>query len=223
MEKRVIQEMEALQLKQHWGFLQMLQFLQLVKFLLQVSFICWNRFNSNVYKDGENDAIRKVFANGTITTIVLHNYVSGPDINGVALTSTGDLFYSTANRIKLLINENSGMCIDNSTCNNHGICEKRRCICDSGWRGNLNCGQFSCNVDIPPRHSSECIGPNQYACIEGWTGVNCTHKCPQGWTGALCEIPICDGIPAGKPKVCNSNGQCISNNTCECNEGFKGQ
>ena len=196
------------------------------------------------------------------------------------MTPNGDLLYSTSIRVHLLMNGDSGNCIDKNTCNNHGSCVNGKCVCDSGWRGTLNCGSFSCDI-VPPPHAGQCIGPNQFSCQDGWTGTDCqepvcfgtpantatvcsshgqcisnntcncvsgwrgsadcsafscdiksehgeycigpnTYKCQDEWMGNLCDIPLCNGIPATNPTVCNSHGQCVSNNTCSCNSGWRG-
>ncbi|EFC35844.1 predicted protein [Naegleria gruberi] len=157
--------------------------------------------------DWGNRAVRKVFRNGTIITLI----VSGnglSELNGVTLTPNGDLLYSTQLWVKLYMEGDSGSCIDKNTCNNHGSCVNGKCVCDSGWRGNLNCGTFSCDI-TPPPHSSQCIGPNQFSCQDGWTGLNC-------------QEPVCFGTPASTTTVCSSHGQCISNNTCNCVSGWRG-
>ncbi|EFC49393.1 predicted protein [Naegleria gruberi] len=57
--------------------------------------------------------------------------------------------------------------LDNTVCGGHGKCiDVDTCQCNSGWKGNKDCSQFSC--DSPSNHASKCIGPNQYECQTGW-------------------------------------------------------
>ncbi|EFC38129.1 predicted protein [Naegleria gruberi] len=102
-----------------------------------------------------------------------------------------------------------GIIANNSlVCNSHGTCvSNNTCLCQSGWKGNEQCGSYSC--DIPSQHGI-CVGPNIYDCEEGWVGN-------------LCDIPICFGKLANDSTCCNSNGKCISNNTCKCDSGWEGQ
>ena len=48
--------------------------------------------------------------------------------------------------------------LDNTVCGGHGKCiDVDTCQCNSGWKGNKDCSQFSC--DSPSNHASKCIGP----------------------------------------------------------------
>eukprot|EP01121_Diplochlamys_sp_Union-15-3_P009200 TRINITY_DN2493_c0_g1_i3.p1 TRINITY_DN2493_c0_g1~~TRINITY_DN2493_c0_g1_i3.p1 ORF type:complete len:304 (+),score=50.42 TRINITY_DN2493_c0_g1_i3:500-1411(+) len=67
----------------------------------------------------------------------------------------------------------NGACTKN--CNNHGLCQSAKCVCDLGWTGD-ECAQCVC----PGSPSQSCSGHGKCS------GCNCI--CEPGWTGPACSV-----------------------------------
>jgi hypothetical protein len=141
-----------------------------------------------------------------------------------------------------------GRCIevDNCTCNSDYFGQKCELDtnmtsngtvvnCTSEWTG-VNCsipicfGLNASNVLVCSGNGS-CIGPDNCTCDTIYTGQYCesindyddkVDNCTTGWIGTNCSIPICFGLNASNPLVCNGNGTCDHPENCTCIGNFTG-
>jgi len=127
----------------------------------------------------------------------------------------------------------------------NGFCyEPGECICDQGWKGS-KCHKPIC-VPTCGDHG-DCIAPDYCDCDDGWKGDFCDSEhghcspeqvnstaCPLGqvcivingvpscWCKGCYHPWTCNGVPADDSETCSGHGDCIAENTCECDEGWKG-
>ncbi|OQS03867.1 hypothetical protein THRCLA_03852 [Thraustotheca clavata] len=114
----------------------------------------------------------------------------------------------------------NGQSVSNVLCNGHGTCVPQtdfsdiyKCLCSTGYSDKDNCGAATGNV---------CSAFGQ--CGNG----NCnpdTGKCvcPYGSTGDQCSK--CDPAQnnnASVTNMCNGNGKCGIDGTCQCSDGYLG-
>ena len=127
----------------------------------------------------------------------------------------------------------------------NGFCyEPGGCICHQGWKGD-RCHKPICNPSCGDHGG--CIAPDYCDCDDGWKGDFCDHEhghcsprqandtnCPTGQVCVVvngvpsCWCPDCyhpwkcNGVPADRNHTCSGHGDCISENECECDEGWMG-
>jgi len=172
--------------------------------------------------DSNNNVIRVVFTNGTITTFAGNGvggyYGNGGSAtsaelwnpNGVAVSSTGQVYISDTynNVIRVVVNSRS------SQCSNEGYYQNQiYCICGSGYTGDSR--QFAICYNINESSPYVCSGQGQ--CI---SPNNCS--CDSGYTGYECQLNICYGTNQTSSNVCSGHGQCVFPNNCSCDSGYTG-
>ncbi|EFC38369.1 predicted protein [Naegleria gruberi] len=188
------------------------------------------------FTDSDNQVIRRITPDGIITTIAgTGNFgysgdgglATSADISkptGIAVDSNGTIYFcdNNNNRVRKLV----PYCLDGklvngtcefscfgiknnlaTVCNGHGNClATNSCLCDSGWKGNVQCSQFSCDG------LNNCNGHG--SCV-----LNNTCQCQDGWKGNLeCSQYSCERV-----NNCNGRGACVGVNTCLCVSGYFGK
>ena len=191
--------------------------------------------------DWNNNRIRVVYTNGTITTFAgngIRGYSGdgGPatsaELNqpsGVAISSAGEIYI--ADRNNNVIRKTSCKpgytgqnCIfpvcfgvnsfSSDVCSGNGTCmSPNKCICNSSYTG-YNC-ELSVCYGINQTSSNVCSGTGN--CI----GPN-KCNCFSGYFGNECELYKCFEIENNKKEVCSGNGICLSPNKCKCKQSFVG-
>ncbi|EFC41868.1 predicted protein [Naegleria gruberi] len=185
--------------------------------------------------DSYNGRIRKIQANGTISTIAGMGAIN---VNWGTLNFNGDFKIATQallsfptgivydkkndeiyfadssnNRIRKLslsIFCNGTLYTNSSVCSGNGKCiATETCQCNSGWKGQL-CETPDCGLVHNCSSYGNCIGPNQCQCETGYLGIDCS-------------IPTCENISSlNSSFVCSGNGKCQTLNSCNCSEGYFG-
>jgi hypothetical protein len=135
---------------------------------------------------------------------------------------------------------------NNTGCPLHYQCSTPdTCICEDSWSGD-NCEIPVCNPKCAQGHEY-CNTNLECVCVEEfWTGTNCTtpvcdpecnstnHKicllpgycgCEDGYymnkNNECIFIYICSGIESYEDAVCNYHGDCVGDDECKCDTGYK--
>ena len=170
-----------------------------------------NRHGEIIICDVGNNRIRKVFTDGTITTIagtgnnVNSNWTEPEEVDSLDATLNGPtgIFLTDDNHIYVADSGNS-------------LLRKLTPYCESGHVlsiDNRYClpvcfGVIQNDTQNVRRGHGNCTAPD-------------TCHCTNQYGGTLCEIPKCFGIASDQIEVCSfSNGTCIAPDQCQCREGF---
>lgn len=98
-------------------------------------------------------------------------------------------------------------------CSSHGICLNGTCMCASGWRGTR------CDMHSQAACPDACGGVRRGTCaLSSAGGSEPLCLCNARFFGATCLTTTLDCGTKG----CGGNGQCVSDNTCQCYAGFSG-
>jgi len=103
------------------------------------------------------------------------------------------------------------------------------CTCKSGYTG-LKCELYMCfnisfnDPNVCSAHG-ECLAINYCKCDDWWGGLDCRTPIVEEY---LCEDKVypmhsnCFNLQPIDPQVCRIAGECVGNNTCNCEEGRYG-
>lgn len=189
--------------------------------------------------DSFNQRIRKVFMNGTITTLAgngrdgysgdgglaINAKFSNP--SGVMVSNNGEVYITDKgnNRIRVVF--------VNGTVNT---------IAGNGIPSYSGDGEIATNAMInhPDGIGISSIGDiyiadtsnNRIRILVNKVSVECSYNgillsqkyciCNKGYTGNICKFSICYGVNSSLSNVCNGHGTCSSPNNRECNLGYTG-
>ena len=114
-----------------------------------------------------------------------------------------------------------------ASCQAHGVCTERGCVCSSPYMNGDDCSQPYCGADACSGHG-RCALATMPAALPASAMGNTTSRhrlaaapavclCANGWSGPKCEQPVCAGA-AG----CGSHGRCVSPSKCACELGWSG-
>ena len=101
--------------------------------------------------------------------------------------------------------------LENSECQNNGLCRDHQCICASGWTG------ATCTVDIDECSLGNCV--NSQSCQN--TNGSYTCSCKEGFSGKNCDQDVdeCQRFPCHNGSTClNTYGGYL----CLCSPYWKG-
>ncbi|EFC47658.1 predicted protein [Naegleria gruberi] len=172
------------------------------------------------FADQDNYRFRKIFANGTITTIAgtgygdygaddilaTETYLARP--TDIAMNSKGELIISDAKRIRKI--DLNGIIVTLAGSNVAGFSGDGGPAADATF-GTLGGIYLDSNDDIyvsdPDNHRIRKI----------------SLMCPTDYAlnGSEC-IPVCFGVVSNDPSVCSGKGSCTQNNTCQCSPSYYG-
>ncbi|KDO27761.1 hypothetical protein SPRG_07359 [Saprolegnia parasitica CBS 223.65] len=157
-------------------------------------------------------------------------YFNGPSGVAVVAPPSATSYLYIADTLNHRIRAISAMC--SKVCENGGVCSAIDvCTCAAGWTGD-DCTTAVC-ATCGPREL--CVGPNQCACVPGYTGApacttpqcvqtcanggRCsapdTCACANGWFDANCTTPVCS-------QTCGNGGRCTAPSTCTCLAPWQG-
>eukprot|EP01060_Flectonema_neradi_P029304 TRINITY_DN400_c1_g1_i1.p1 TRINITY_DN400_c1_g1~~TRINITY_DN400_c1_g1_i1.p1 ORF type:complete len:3444 (+),score=505.40 TRINITY_DN400_c1_g1_i1:687-10334(+) len=144
-----------------------------------------------------------------------YGFSCGPQCPGAIQNSTNDLI----------------VCFGHGTCDD-GIAGSGTCSCEGNWSPDSGCSDctsnyfgmscsYECSVcgavsnicDSGVLGSGSCICKN-----EGQEGANCA-SCKMGYASSVPSSGLCDIVC---PNLCNYRGECKSDGTCDCFEGYGG-
>jgi hypothetical protein len=138
-----------------------------------------------------------------------------------------------------------------SVCSGHGICSAYdQCNCTAGT-GGANCQIPTCYGLLASNPlvcgsgaNGSCVATDNCTCLTATcTPITCFGKlttdpsvcsgkgycsnadtctCTPHYSGPLCDLPVCNGLPANNTLVCNSRGNCSIPNNCTCETGYTG-
>ncbi|EFC48676.1 predicted protein [Naegleria gruberi] len=114
-----------------------------------------------------------------------------------------------------------------NVCSGNGICTLNGCNCTEGYSGEF-CQDYFCGgvPNYSPSSCSghgNCIAPDDCSCYTNsthgfWIGSDCS-VCDSSHHGSDCLSSVnCD-----RYETCNGQGNCSSNHTCLCDDGFEGE
>ncbi|EFC37892.1 predicted protein [Naegleria gruberi] len=167
--------------------------------------------NGDIYiADYGNHRIRKVFSNGTITTIAGTGSINyNGDIQEATLTTLNSPrgVYMSPNEDEIYIADSG-----------NNLIRKIKLDCPSDYELDKRlgeCVQIVKCFGILATDNSVCSGNGQ--CVDG--SCICNN---QTFTGPNCSSITCFGKVPSDLMVCSGNGQCVTANNCSCLSGYVG-
>jgi len=181
--------------------------------------------------DGFSNRIRKIFTNGTITTVVgsgtggyggdgglaVDAQLTYP--SGVCISNKGEIFVADSLNGRVRKVFDAPLCYNKASfyaCggSERGVCAStNNCSCLLGYFGK-ECEFTTCN-GVMNNVTSVCLGRGNCVMYD-------TCSCNVGYYGWQCENVKCNGILSNSSQVCLSRGNCTATDKCECQVNYYG-